>query len=340
LELDPAFVKGYSRKGKALFDLSRLDEAEEAYKAGLEVEATHQGCSQGLADVKAARARANASAGSTSGLGSAFSNFSASKLLEKLKQGGLGGRLQMYMVAFAGYYLYKNYMGNPTRETETEKVSASEPDFEVGFSAPAGGMSLQRGFEQARGHWSSFLESRDGEKTSLVFLHRTASSAEAEFAKVLPEVKKVFGSPVSVFAPDRPCHGYTPCRGGAGDVEWLQGLLKSRRAQHMAYIASGKEAAQTILSLLRKRQESAQVLLISPGVAADQPSLGDFEQWLKRQRKSPRSLADAVKWAASVLENEVQGEDNTDGMPEGCSVTVLTEAGDTEDKVFLEELEG
>jgi len=273
LELDPAFVKGYSRKGKALFDLSRLDEAEEAYKAGLEVEATHQGCSQGLADVKAARAQANASAGSTSGLGSAFSN-SASKLLEKLKQGGLGGRLQMYMVAFAGYYLYKNYMGNPTRETETEKVSASEPDFEVGFSAPAGGMSLQRGFEQARGHWSSFLESRDGEKTSLVFLHRTASSAEAEFAKVLPEVKKV--------------------------------------------------------------------LLISPGVAADQPSLGDFEQWLKRQRKSPRSLADAVKWAASVLENEVQvGDDtDTDGMPEGCSVTVLTEAGDTEDKVFLEELEG
>jgi len=346
LELDPAFVKGYSRKGKALFDLSRLDEAEEAYKAGLEVEATHQGCSQGLADVKAARAQANASAGSTSGLGSAFSN-SASKLLEKLKQGGLGGRLQMYMVAFAGYYLYKNYMGNPTRETETEKVSASEPDFEVGFSAPAGGMSLQRGFEQARGHWSSFLESRDGEKTSLVFLHRTASSAEAEFAKVLPEVKKVSGSPVSVFAPDRPCHGYTPCRGGAGtgnnnDVEWLQGLLKSRRAQHMAYIASGKEAAQTILSLLRKRQESAQVLLISPGVAADQPSLGDFEQWLKRQRKSPRSLADAVKWAASVLENEVQvGDDtDTDGMPEGCSVTVLTEAGDTEDKVFLEELEG
>ena len=28
------------------------------------------------------------------------------------------------------YYLYKNYMGNPTRETETEKVSAFEPDEE------------------------------------------------------------------------------------------------------------------------------------------------------------------------------------------------------------------
>lgn len=166
---------------------------------------------------QAARAQANASAGSTpsaqrcnsdvakmqsgrvgrarSGLGSAFSN-SASKLLEKLKQGGrqltLSSRwvhavhstwkgsktserhrmnrsiwtrcvrcvrksLSLWQVwedvcrctwwpllgapqwgcqsleepqMWWRYYLYKNYMGNPTRETETEKVSASEPDFE------------------------------------------------------------------------------------------------------------------------------------------------------------------------------------------------------------------
>ena len=35
-----------------------------------------------------------------------------------------------------------------------------------------------------------------------------------------------------------------------GDVEWLQGLLKSRRAQHMAYIASGKEAPKTAMQLI------------------------------------------------------------------------------------------
>lgn len=31
-----------------------------------------------------------------------------------------------------------------------------------------------------------------------------------------------------------------------------------------------------------------QVLLISPGVAADRPSLADFQQWLKRQRTHQR----------------------------------------------------
>lgn len=34
-------------------------QAEEAYKAGLEVEATHQGCSQGLADVKAGASKSH-----------------------------------------------------------------------------------------------------------------------------------------------------------------------------------------------------------------------------------------------------------------------------------------
>ena len=48
-------------------------------------------------------------------------------------------------------------------------------------------------------------------------------------------------------------------------------------------------------------------------------------------RQSPRALADAVRWAASVLESETQAEDEATGSPEGCSITVLTEAGETED---------
>eukprot|EP00438_Fugacium_kawagutii_P025921 Skav202340 [mRNA] locus=scaffold2638:17883:19187:- [translate_table: standard] len=340
LELDPAYVKGYSRKGKALFDLSRLDEAEEAYKAGLAVDATNQGCTQGLADVQAARASQGSSGSS---FGSTFSNFSASSAassasgwLQKLKQAGIGGRLQMYMVAFAGYYMYKNYMGNP-KSTETSET-ASEPDTEVQYPARTSGISLQRGFEKVQGQWSSFLELREASENSLVFLHRTASSADAEFATVLPAVQKMLPSPVNIFAPDRPCHGYSPCE-GSSDIKWLQGLLKSRQAQHVAYIASGKEAAQTILGFLRKRQESAPVLLISPGAAADRPS-GDFQQWLKRQSgASPRALADAVRWGASVLERATADDGVQTGSTEGCSITILTEASETEDKVFLEELE-
>lgn len=341
LELDPAYVKGYSRKGKALFDLSRLDEAEEAYKAGLAVDATNQGCTQGLTDVQAARARSSSqSSQGGSFFGSTFSNFSASSAsswLQKLKQAGIGGRLQMYMVAFAGYYMYKNYMGNP-KSTETSET-ASEPDTEVQYPARTRGISLQRGFEKVQGQWSSFLELREASENSLVFLHRTASSADAEFATVLPAVQKMLSSPVNIFAPDRPCHGYSPCE-GSSDIKWLQGLLKSRQAQHMAYIASGKEAALTILGLLSKRQESAPVLLISPGAAADSPSAADFQQWLKRQRQSPRALADAARWGASVLERDTVKDDADTGSTEGCSITILTEASETEDQVFLEELEG
>lgn len=64
-------MKGYSRKGKALFDLGRLNEAlehgikdlavickaEDAYKAGLAVDSTNQGCTQGLENVKAGAAK-------------------------------------------------------------------------------------------------------------------------------------------------------------------------------------------------------------------------------------------------------------------------------------------
>lgn len=39
----------------------------------------------------------------------------------------------------------------------------------------------------------------------------------------------------------------------------------------------------------------------------------------------------------SCLRSGQVGDDtDTDGMPEGCSVTVLTEAGDTEDWVFAQ----
>lgn len=91
---------------------------------------------------------------------------------------------------------------------------------------------IQRAFEQVssesesdefevNGQWSSFLEGRDGEH-SLIFLHQTGSSSE-EFSNILPLAQKAwlkrpllnhrfeaFGSPLSVFAPDRPCETLNP----------------------------------------------------------------------------------------------------------------------------------
>ena len=93
-------------------------------------------------------------------------------------------------------------------------------------------------------------------------------------------------------------------------MKWLQGLLKSRQAQNMAYVASGRQettqvvvcgacqASRIVLELLRQRKESAQarlshskvpgkVLLISPSVDMEAPSTGEFQKWLQKQSSRP-----------------------------------------------------
>ena len=48
IELNPAFVKGYSRKGHALHSLQKYSEAKEAYEAGLKVDANNAALKEGL----------------------------------------------------------------------------------------------------------------------------------------------------------------------------------------------------------------------------------------------------------------------------------------------------
>lgn len=55
--LAPSFAKGYGRQGAALFALRRLEEAEEAYEAGLQVDPANAALKEGLADVIAAQDR-------------------------------------------------------------------------------------------------------------------------------------------------------------------------------------------------------------------------------------------------------------------------------------------
>ena len=54
IKLAPSFVKGYGRQGAALYALRRLDDAEEAYDAGLQVDPNNAALKEGLADVQAA----------------------------------------------------------------------------------------------------------------------------------------------------------------------------------------------------------------------------------------------------------------------------------------------
>lgn len=58
VEINPKWSKGYGRKGAALFALRRFDEAIDIYRSGLEVEPGNNALKEGLAEVEAARSRA------------------------------------------------------------------------------------------------------------------------------------------------------------------------------------------------------------------------------------------------------------------------------------------
>ena len=51
IELNPAFVKGYSRKGHALHSLGKYSDAKEAYEAGLKLDAGNAALKEGLEEV-------------------------------------------------------------------------------------------------------------------------------------------------------------------------------------------------------------------------------------------------------------------------------------------------
>jgi stress-induced-phosphoprotein 1 len=48
IQLNPQFVKGYSRQGLALFNLGRLSQAKEAYQQGLTIDGNNEQLKEGL----------------------------------------------------------------------------------------------------------------------------------------------------------------------------------------------------------------------------------------------------------------------------------------------------
>lgn len=375
---DPKFVKGHSRKGKALFDLGRLDEAQAAYEEGLKLESSNEACLTGVRVVKAAKAGPSGTSASGSASSSPFSMDGAAKLFESLSQrftrggggagGGISAKLKMYGVMLTVYFLYTNYMGGKSsRKRSSSLTHDASADDDDGDASSGGGSQaagrLRRGFADVHsGTWISYLEVPATSETQFLLLHSTASSASAEFGGLL-DAFAVGGSAESsglgLLAPDRPCHGYSPCaRSSEGaSPAWAGRLLASRpRATRLAIVASGPTAARQAIALSKKRKEVEHVLLMNQRSAAPAPigaaaTAADMGQWLERgsfgtaggSKPSAAAAADALWWATRAAHDKTQ--ESTDAldvrdMSDGCAVTVFhgdADGGDAELKAALEE---
>ncbi|CAK0818956.1 unnamed protein product [Prorocentrum cordatum] len=266
LQIDPGFVKGYSRKGKALFDMQRWDEAETAYQEGLAKDPSNAGCKQGVADVgnaKLAREAAARSRSQSSG-GGIFGNIKnmVSQPSKLLKRVGKGGRLQMYIVVLASWYGYQYFVGGRGKSGKTAKEKAAvqgheeaeedeEPVLQAHTPPDAAAVAMERGFVEADGSWLGFVRA-EGRKHNplLLLLHRTSLSAETEYGPAFARLAKAGPSGgLSVLAPDRPCHGYSPCPPGGeprNATAWLNKLIATAIdasvPRSVAVVAAGREA--------------------------------------------------------------------------------------------------
>lgn len=340
VDRDPSFMKGYTRKGKALFDLGRWDEAEAAYKDGLKISEGNPECTRGLQDIATHRSSQRPS---FSGMGGGNLGGMFTKLVEKVKS---GGRLQMYLVFMVGYFMLTNFTGR-----NRSGKSSSSP-------APAGGMGDEswsehfpvRSFQNVEGTWLSLLQSEAQTQTLLLMLHQTSLSAEADYGKALATLSadpSDFSEGIRLLAPDRPCHGFSPCVHLEEEWDWLDGLLAARPPHNkLVLAATGREAAQKALQLTQKRPRSTKLLLLSPKLEppilrANLTSEAEARAWLaERGGRSPApALADALRWATAGATRRLQKSKLEVGPASGAEVTILYAGDEEEDDTLSAALE-
>jgi len=275
------------------------------------------------------------------------------KLMEQMKK---GGRMQTYMVvmvAYFGYNAFNSYKNGGTGSKDSQQQqpmgSGADPtaddDGTGGAAAPAGRVS--RRFKELDGQWLSYMQSDSKAETLMLMLHRTSSSAEVEFSTAFPGLTKAVGANARIIAPDRPCHGFSPCPAGGESQDghpWLSKLMRSSgNIEKIALVAVGREAAAQALALAGRRREVQNILLLSPKVVA--PPRGkmtkaeELQAWLVKHKypATGQAAADAIRWAAAGSDNEAeQSLDkmklNIDKLTQDCRVTILYDSADEEDE--------
>eukprot|EP00747_Dinoflagellata_sp_TGD_P131770 gnl/TRDRNA2_/TRDRNA2_175013_c0_seq1.p1 gnl/TRDRNA2_/TRDRNA2_175013_c0~~gnl/TRDRNA2_/TRDRNA2_175013_c0_seq1.p1 ORF type:complete len:484 (+),score=93.58 gnl/TRDRNA2_/TRDRNA2_175013_c0_seq1:79-1530(+) len=363
LSSDSNFVKGYCRKGKALFDLNRWDEAEEAYKAGLSVDAGNEGCSKGIADIQLIRQHKSSSSGGgifgSAGLGSlgSIANSGFVKLLIDKVKGG--GTMQKYLMMFVAYQVFTTLFSGKkpsTSQTSMQHAVGVEDD---DADAVAGGQ--WRSFAEVEGKWLSYVQSGHSKSNTLLLaIHRTSLSAEAEFGTAIAAHAMPKG--VRLTALDRPCHGFSPCpQGGEPDgAPWLDAFLSSSAVNaaavnRLVLATSGREAALQALAFASRQEDARELsglVLLSPGAVAPARPAGlagtggarELSGWVASQEHSAATAlaaADVARWAAA---SEAAGASaatsptppvlNPGELSKQCQVFLLYGDGEEEDETL------
>jgi len=337
---DPSFMKGYTRKGKALFDMNKWDEAEAAYKQGLEVDSSNEACLRGVADVETARKHRRRSTSASSG---ARGTGMMEQVLSKFKK---GGRMQTYFLMFGAYYLFTNIWGRSSKGQTSSTIHETAPDDEDAEPAASPGQP-SRSFAEVDGTWLSFMQTSGKSDTTLLLLHRTSLSAESEYGTVFASLANL--SPTGglrLLAPDRPCHGYSPCPPSAESydaAEWLNQFLNARSpSKQLGIIAAGHEATSHAFALAQRRPEVVHLWLLSPADSApavtslvSSADVRTFIQKLDPQGTSTaQTIAESVRWAAlgSPHAKEATQRKSLSKPAGSCKVTILYVENDEEEK--------
>merc|ERR1711924_57402 len=151
-------------------------------------------------------------------------------------------------------------------------------------------------------------------------------------------------------APDRPCHGFSPClSGGEPDPsKWLTPLMRlGGTPDKLAVVAAGREAAKHAISLASKpgKADFTHLVVVAPKAsapAAHVTKAADMQDWLSKHTKtlSPQATADAARWAAAAEHKQPDlASLSVDKLPKDFKVTILYGDKDEEDEEFKQALE-
>lgn len=254
-----------------------------------------------------------------------------------------------------GYLLFNSYFrGNSSSSKSSDaggSTSLDDGDDDTAF----GGQTARR-FKDVNGMWVSYMQTDGKADHLLLLLHRTSSSAEGEYGSAFPQLAKA-AAPASfrMLAPDRPCHGFSPCpTDGEPDdaATWLKPFMKiGGTPDKLAVVAAGREAAQQALSFAQAAKASkvdfTHLLVVAPKSVAPTTKItesAEMHAWLGKhtKSKSPQAIADAAKWAAAEGQYKPPklASLSVDTLPQDFRVTILYGEGDEEDEEFRQALEG